>query len=167
MYFTYLNYREMGSSESLAHHPDDALREGEHEAQDRDEERHDEREELQEEIEDVCQEFHCVSVPKFAYRCGQPAQQQGRRMPPESLDIAFLMRMSRVSAFLPEVAQQIHSFLARGVVESQVAFARGDFKSAAFKSLGKVCIRYEVDAMPSCSFTIRASSSRLTSLFIK
>ncbi len=49
------------------------------------------------------------------YRWGQPDQQQGRRIPPESLDIAFLILIFLVSESFPEVIQHIHSFFAKGV----------------------------------------------------
>lgn len=77
----------------------------------------------------------------MCYRCGQPAQQQGRRMPPFSLESAFLILISLVSAFLPEVTQQIHSFRASGVISSQTAFTAGLELIACFKSLGSVCIK--------------------------
>ncbi len=50
------------------------------------------------------------------YRWSHPAQQQGRRIPPLSFEIALVIRMPRVSAFLPEVIQQIHSLRAKGVM---------------------------------------------------
>lgn len=75
----------------------------------------------------------------FIYRCGQPAQQQGRRMPPDSLEIALPILMPRVSAFLPEITQHIHSLRAKGVVLFHTASALGRATSAARKSLGSVC----------------------------
>lgn len=69
----------------------------------------------------------------------QPAQQHGRRMPPESLEIPFLILMPRVSVFLPEVTQHIHSLRARGVVSFHVASARGADASAARRSAGMLC----------------------------
>src|SRR3989344_213013 len=51
----------------------------------------------------------------------QPIQQQGRRIPPFSLESAFLMRILLVSAFFPDVIQHIHSLRASGVISSQVA----------------------------------------------
>ncbi len=51
------------------------------------------------------------------------------------------MRMSRVSAFLPDVTQQIHSLRASGVVASQVARAFGVKLIALRKSVGSLCIR--------------------------
>ncbi len=49
------------------------------------------------------------------------------------------MRMPRVSAFTPEVTQQIHSFFASGVMSSQTAFALDTFAIAFLKSAGSVC----------------------------
>ena len=65
-------------------------------------------------------------------------------MPPESFESAFLMRMPRVSAFLPEVTQQIHSLRASGVTSSHVARAAGAPASAFFKSAGSLCADPEV-----------------------
>ena len=73
------------------------------------------------------------------YRCGQPAQQQGLRMPPLSFEIAFLMRILLVSTLLPEVTQQIHSLRARGVISCHTASAEGAAAIAFRKSLGIVC----------------------------
>ncbi len=74
-----------------------------------------------------------------SYRCGQPAQQHGRRMPPLSLDSALLMRIPRVSAFLPEVTQQIHSLRASGVISAHTARAFGSDEIAFRKSAGTLC----------------------------
>jgi hypothetical protein len=51
-----------------------------------------------------------------------PAQQQGRRIPLLSFEIAFFMRMFRVSDFLPDVTQHIHSLRASGVISFHKAF---------------------------------------------
>src|SRR3989344_3850860 len=71
----------------------------------------------------------------------QPAQQQGLRIPPLSLESPFLIRISLVSAFLPEMTQQIHSFRASGVMSSHTAFAAGAEVSAFRKSSGISCTR--------------------------
>lgn len=60
-------------------------------------------------------------------------------MPPESFEIAFLIRMPLVSDFLPDVTQQIHSLRASGVVLPHVASARGDDRSASLRSGGSRC----------------------------
>lgn len=49
----------------------------------------------------------------------QPTQQQGRRIAELSLETPALTRRSRVSCFLAEVTQQIHSLRASGVMSSQ------------------------------------------------
>lgn len=47
--------------------------------------------------------------------------------------------MLRVSAFLPEVTQQIHSLRARGVMSCQWASTFGEDTTAVRKSLGTLC----------------------------
>lgn len=74
------------------------------------------------------------------YRCGHPAQQHGRRMPDFSLEMALPMRMPRVSASLPDVTQQIHSFRASGVTSAHVAAAFDSALIAFLKSGGRVCM---------------------------
>ena len=69
----------------------------------------------------------------------QPAQQQGRRIPPLSFDNALLIRMPLVSTFLPEVTQQIHSLRASGVISSHTESAFESEVSAPRKSAGNVC----------------------------
>jgi hypothetical protein len=69
----------------------------------------------------------------------QPAQQHGLRMPPFSFESAFSIRILLVSAFLPEVTQQIHSLRARGVMFSHTAPAAGTPVSAFRKSSGILC----------------------------
>lgn len=46
-------------------------------------------------------------------------------MPEDNLEIAFLIRITLVSALLPEVTQQIHSLRASGVMSSQTSLAFG------------------------------------------
>ena len=75
---------------------------------------------------------------QLLHRCGQPAQQQGRRIPPLSLERAFWMRISLVSAFLPEVTQQIHSLRARGVMSSQIDCVALVEATAFRRSTGRV-----------------------------
>src|SRR3989344_6246317 len=76
-------------------------------------------------------------------RCGQPAQQHGLRIPPFSFEIPFLIRIFLVSAFLPEVTQQIHSLRASGVMSFHTARARlpagRPLARALAKSSGKAC----------------------------
>ncbi len=94
-------------------------------------------------------------------------------MPPPSLEIAFAMRIPRVSAFFPEVTQQIHSFRASGVMSFQVSFASGEALSALCKSAGTlwttpflliVCIYFKpvaVRVLARLSFKIRLDNSPL------
>ena len=57
-------------------------------------------------------------------RCGHPGQQHGLLIPLRILSIPTLMRRDLVSAFLGEITQQIHSFRASGVMDSQRLFAK-------------------------------------------
>src|SRR3989344_4108618 len=68
-----------------------------------------------------------------------PAQQQGLRIPPRSFESAFLIRILLVSAFLPDVTQQIHSLRASGVISSHTARAAGIEIIARRKSAGSLC----------------------------
>ncbi len=77
--------------------------------------------------------------PDYRERCGQPAQQQGRRIPPFIFESAFLMRIVLVSAFLPEVTQQIHSLRASGVISSQIFSTAGEALMTFFRSAGNAC----------------------------
>jgi hypothetical protein len=61
-------------------------------------------------------------------------------MPPVSFEIPFFIRMSLVSAFLPEVTQHIHSLRASGVISSHTASALGEAAKAFLKSAGNLCI---------------------------
>src|SRR3989344_2630097 len=87
------------------------------------------------------------------YRWVQPAQQHGLRIPLFSFERVFFIRILRVSAFLPEVTQQIHSLRASGVISSHTARARlpaGRPLASAFrKSSGKAC------TVPPASFLSR------------
>ena len=60
-------------------------------------------------------------------------------MPPLSLESVFVIRMPRVSSFLPEVTQQIHSLRASGVISSHTASAFGEEVSSFRKSAGRLC----------------------------
>jgi hypothetical protein len=48
------------------------------------------------------------------------------------------MRIPLVSSFLPDIIQQIHSFLARGVISFHTTWARREARSAFLKSAGSV-----------------------------
>lgn len=74
----------------------------------------------------------------LSVRCTQPIQQQGRRLP-LIISLTVLSTCSRrVSGFLTNSIQQIHSLRARGVKLSQAVRAVGLASRAFFKSLGKV-----------------------------
>lgn len=60
-------------------------------------------------------------------------------MPPFSFESPFLIRIFLVSAFLPDVTQQIHSLRASGVMSSHTAFAAGVRMRAFCQSSGIVC----------------------------
>jgi hypothetical protein len=64
-------------------------------------------------------------------------------MPSESLEIAFVMRIARVSTFFPDVTQQTHSFFASGVMSAHVTLAFLDDAIARRKSAGALCIERE------------------------
>ena len=87
--------------------------------------------------------LHDVIIPRpygrNFQRWVQPAQQQGLRIPPLSFESAFLMRIPLVSAFLPEITQQIHSLRASGVMSSHTARALGVAVIAFRRSAGIVC----------------------------
>lgn len=60
-------------------------------------------------------------------------------MPPFILESAFVIRIFLVSAFFPEVTQQIHSLRAKGVISSHIPFTTGKDAIALRKSAGSVC----------------------------
>jgi hypothetical protein len=72
-------------------------------------------------------------------RCGQPGQQQGRRLPAWSSWIARLILRPRVVACLAEMTQQIHSFRANGVRSFQAALVVASEPRASLKSAGVLC----------------------------
>lgn len=74
----------------------------------------------------------------FIYRCVHPAQQHGRRIPPDIFEIAFSIRIVRVSANFPDVTQQIHSLRASGVISCQSASTFDDTEIACLKSAGNL-----------------------------
>src|SRR3990167_7074728 len=81
-----------------------------------------------------------MSEPFYSQRWGQPAQQQGLRIPPLSFESAFSIRILLVSAFLPETTQQIHSFRASGVMSFHTARAAGIEARVFRKSSGNLCL---------------------------
>jgi hypothetical protein len=72
-------------------------------------------------------------------RCGQPAQQQGRRFPSLSSVYTLFIRLCLVSGFLASSIQQIHSLRASGVISSQFDSATLSEMRAFRKSSGTQC----------------------------
>ena len=77
--------------------------------------------------------------PQNANRCGQPGQQQGRRIPSLSCEHSLSTCCRLVSSFLTEMVQQIHSLRASGVMSSQAASAFASNASAFRRSAGRLC----------------------------
>jgi hypothetical protein len=75
----------------------------------------------------------------LARRCGQPGQQQGRRLPALSSPTARWMRRLRVVLCLAEMTQQIHSFRANGVRSFQAACVVASELRALRRSAGALC----------------------------
>ena len=75
----------------------------------------------------------------LALRCGQPGQQQGRRLPSLISSNARWIRRQRVVLCLAEMTQQIHSFRARGVRSLQAACAVASELSVLRRSAGALC----------------------------
>src|ERR1700733_11985705 len=74
-----------------------------------------------------------------AHRCGQPGQQQGRRIPSLSCEHSLSTCCRLVSSFLTEMVQQIHSLRAGGVMSSQAASAFASDAIAFRRSAGTSC----------------------------
>ena len=77
--------------------------------------------------------------PQNAHRCGQPGQQQGRRIPSLSCEHTLSTCCRLVSSFLTEMVQQIHSLRASGVISSQAASAFASDAIAFRRSAGRLC----------------------------
>ena len=78
----------------------------------------------------------------YFQRCIQPAQQHGLRIPPASLESAFLIRIPLVCTFLPDIIQQIHSLRASGVISSHTVRAAAMEERALRKSAGNTCTAF-------------------------
>jgi hypothetical protein len=78
-------------------------------------------------------------TPPNAYRCEQPGQQHGRRIPSLSSEHTLSTCCRLVSSFLTEMVQQIHSLRASGVMSSQAASAFASDASAFRRSAGRLC----------------------------
>ncbi len=69
-----------------------------------------------------------------------PAQQHGLRFPFASSSDVLLILCSRVSSFLADVTQQIHSLRASGVMSCHASFIAREEESAFSRSFGRVCM---------------------------
>lgn len=74
-------------------------------------------------------------------RWGQPAQQQGLRIPFLILSRPTVIRRFLVSSFFADVTQQIHSFRASGVISAQSFFTRVSDSITFLKSVGSTCTK--------------------------
>src|SRR5690606_35105510 len=72
-------------------------------------------------------------------RWGHPGQQHGLLFPLLKSCFARSIRCRRVSSFFADVTQQIHSFLANGVMPFQATLAAGFSSMALRKSAGSLC----------------------------
>jgi hypothetical protein len=79
-------------------------------------------------------------------------------MPPASFESALSILIPLVSAFFPDVIQQIHSLRARGVMSSQTALALGRVASAFPTSAGILCIAPEAFAFMMQSYQAKMAA---------
>lgn len=85
-------------------------------------------------------QYRSTTTPtRTSYRCGQPAQQHGRRFPSKSSETTLCTWSLRVPGLLTEIVQQIHSFRASGVMSSHAASAFELEVRTSCKSAGTVC----------------------------
>ncbi len=82
----------------------------------------------------------CERLNALSFRCVQPIQQQGRRMPSLSSERTRSTCSWRFSGLFTEIVQQIHSLRASGVISSHFARALGSEARAFFKSEGSGCV---------------------------
>jgi hypothetical protein len=80
-----------------------------------------------------------TSPASLFQRWGQPGQQQGRRIPSLSSVRTRSMCCLRVSGFLTEITQHIHSLRASGVISSHFASAAESEMRTVRKSAGTSC----------------------------
>lgn len=78
----------------------------------------------------------CLISTRERQRCGQPGQQHGLRIPLRILSRPTSIRRFLVSSFFADVTQQIHSFLASGVMSAQRRFTVPSDSMALRKSDG-------------------------------
>ncbi len=81
----------------------------------------------------------CEELIGLSFRCVQPIQQQGRRIPSLSSEHTRSTCSRRLSGLLTEMVQQIHSLRASGVISSHFASAFESEKRAFFRSAGSRC----------------------------
>ena len=81
----------------------------------------------------------CEGLNDLSVRWVQPIQQQGRRVPSLSCAHTRSTCSRRVSGFLTEIDQQIHSLRASGVRSSHAARALGSDVRTFRKSGGRSC----------------------------
>ena len=81
----------------------------------------------------------CEGLNGLSFRCIQPGQQQGRRIPSLSSETTLLTCSFLVSGFLTEMVQQIHSLRASGVISSHADRALGSDDKAFRRSVGSPC----------------------------
>lgn len=81
----------------------------------------------------------CEGLNALSVRCGQPGQQQGRRIPSFSSERTRATCSLLFSGVLTDSAQQIHSLRARGVMSCHTESALGSDANALRKSGGSLC----------------------------
>jgi hypothetical protein len=86
-----------------------------------------------------CVTFPTIEIRLGTYRCGQPGQQHGRRIPSLSSEHTLSTCCRLVSSFLTEMVQQIHSLRASGVMSSHTERAFASHESASRRSAGRLC----------------------------
>ena len=80
----------------------------------------------------------CEGLNFLSVRWVQPSQQHGRRIPSLSSETTLPTCSFLFSGLLTEIAQQIHSFRASGVISSHFVFATGEEIRAFFRSAGSL-----------------------------
>lgn len=81
----------------------------------------------------------CEALITLSFRCVQPSQQQGLRIPSLSSFTVLTTCSFRVLSCFTNVTQHIHSFRASGVKLSQMPSARVSAESESRKSEGILC----------------------------
>src|ERR1700761_6425399 len=81
----------------------------------------------------------CEGLSALSFRCVQPGQQHGRRIPSLSSATTLATCCFLVSGFLTEMVQQIHSLRDSGVISCHAANALGSEDRALRKSAGNSC----------------------------